>query len=302
MNIKALANTVTSKVGRQVLKTKKNSPTIMFVGGVVGFGATVFLASRATLKFDEVIEEHEVLMSRAKSAREIAPEDYSDKDLAAEKLKVYARTVAKMTKLYGPALLVGAASIGALTGSHVTLTRRNGALMAAYATLAKGMEEYRQRVIADVGEDKEREYRYPTEEKEIYSEGKKGEPKVERIKVASGTSMYAKFFDIDNENWNQSPEHCLHFIKMHQDFLNIKLNARGHVFLNEAYDALGMPRTKEGQIVGWVLDNPRGTGDNHIDFGIWDDSRVDRLLDFVNGHETGILVDFNVDGVVYDLI
>ena len=50
-------------------------------------------------------------------------------------------------------------------------------------------------------------------------------------------------------------------------------------------------------VVGWVL----GNGDNCIDFGIWD-SANEKARDFVNGREGAILLDFNVDGVIYDLI
>lgn len=303
MNFKNISNAVTSKVALQGLKARKHSPVIMFAGGVVAMVGTVILASKATLKFDEVLEEHDVLMSRAKEAREIAPERYSEQDLTAEKVKIYARTTMKMARLYAPALILGSVSIGLLTGSHVTLTRRNTSLMAAYATLHQGMEEYRQRVIDDVGAEKELEYRFPSEEKEIYSEGKKGEPKVERIRVAAGTSQYAKFFDVENENWNPIPEHNLHFIKLQQEWLNHKLRSQGYLFLNEAYRVLGLPETPQGQLVGWVLNNPKNEGaDGYIDFGIWDDERIDRMLDFVNGIEDKILVDFNVDGVVYDLI
>jgi hypothetical protein len=75
------------------------------------------------------------------------------------------------------------------------------------------------------------------------------------------------------------------------------LQSRGHVFLNEIYDLIGVPRTQAGSVVGWVKDH----GDNYIDFGIFD-GRTQEARDFVNGYERNILLDFNVDGVIYDLI
>ena len=77
------------------------------------------------------------------------------------------------------------------------------------------------------------------------------------------------------------------------------LHARGHVFLNEVYDALGIPRSKEGSVVGWVLN---GEGDGYVDFGIFSDPDNQSLRDFVNGREGSILLDFNVDGVIWDRI
>jgi hypothetical protein len=57
------------------------------------------------------------------------------------------------------------------------------------------------------------------------------------------------------------------------------------------------PHSSAGAVVGWVL----GNGDDYIDFGIWDPNN-EKAREFVNGHEAAILLDFNVDGVIYDLI
>jgi len=73
------------------------------------------------------------------------------------------------------------------------------------------------------------------------------------------------------------------------------LHARGHVFLNEAYDALGLERSTAGAVVGWVLDEK---GDNYIDFGLYNQ----KSARFVNGLERNIILDFNVDGVIFDKI
>ena len=90
------------------------------------------------------------------------------------------------------------------------------------------------------------------------------------------------------------------FLHAQQEYFNNMLRARGHVFLNEVYDALGIQRTSAGSMVGWVM-RKDGKGDNFIDFGIFDGDKP-RARDFVNGYERSILLDFNVDGVIYDLI
>ena len=87
------------------------------------------------------------------------------------------------------------------------------------------------------------------------------------------------------------------YLKAQQNSFNDLLRARGHVFLNEVYDGLGLERSQAGAVVGWVL----GDGDNYVDFGIFDGDKP-RARDFVNGLEASILLDFNVDGVIYDLI
>lgn len=298
MNFKSISNTVTSKIGRQGLKLKKGSPTIMFAGGVVGVVATVVLASRATLKLEDILDEHDVNMSKAKGLHESGHENYSHGDFQRDKVIILGRTTGELVKAYGPALLVGAASIGLLTGSHVTLQKRNAQLIAAYTAVSTAFNEYRGRVKAELGDEKDLHFRYGTEEKEVYSETAKGEPKVETVKipsVAAGASMYARFFEPSNPNFTPNADSNIAFLKMHERYLNQRLQAVGHVFLNEVYDSLAMNRTPEGQIVGWLKDE----GDGVIDFGLWDDERAEGLLDFLAGREDHILVDFNVQGPVY---
>ena len=52
-------------------------------------------------------------------------------------------------------------------------------------------------------------------------------------------------------------------------------------------------------MVGWVMS--KDNGDNYVDFGIYDMNNP-AARRFVNGAERSILLDFNVDGVIYDLI
>ncbi len=77
--------------------------------------------------------------------------------------------------------------------------------------------------------------------------------------------------------------------------------SNGHLFLNDVYDMLGFDRTPAGQLVGWVLNNK--TGEGFVNFNLYD--MYDQLkedADGVKSYERVVLLDFNVDGVVYDLI
>lgn len=60
-------------------------------------------------------------------------------------------------------------------------------------------------------------------------------------------------FDSNNPNWVNSAEHNLFFLRAHQNIFNDMLRARGHVFLNDILETIGMVRTIEGAVVGWVL-------------------------------------------------
>lgn len=298
MNLNAIKTAITSKAGRQLLLTQKHSPTILFVGGTIGVVATVVLACRGTLKLEDVLYENDKKMGMAKHLREENNPNYSDKDYKQDVGVVYVRTVTKIAKIYAPAFVVGVISISALTGSHIILTNRNIGLTAAYAAVEKGFAEYRKRVLDDVGEEKEREYRYGSETREFVEETTKGHKVTQVARVGpEGASIYAKFFDQLCPDWSPQPEYNRLFIQCQQTYANHKLRAQGHLFLNEVYDSLGIDRTKAGAVVGWVMND---VGDNYVDFGVFDGS--ERTRDFVNGREGSILLDFNVDGTIFDKI
>lgn len=298
MNIKALSAKVTSKAGLKVLAAKQNSPKVMFAAGIVGVVATAVLASRATLKLEAVLEETEANLARIPEALETRPEVYSEKDAQNDRIVTYAKAVVKIGKLYGPAILVGATSIGLLTGAHVTLNRRNAGLVAAYATIETAFKEYRGRVLDEYGEDKDREFRYGVESTEVISEDEKGGHKVETVKKFQKHSGYAKLFGPDNPYYNPTPDYNMIWLRGIQSSLNDQLQVRGWISLNDAYKQLGFEPNKAGQVMGWILD---GEGDDYVDFGIYADNATERMIDFLSGREDCILLDFNVTNILKQL-
>lgn len=294
-----LPDVITSKAGRSVLVTKKHSPVILFGAGVIGFGVTVILACRATLKVDEVLQEaHQKL----ELSKDLKHEDYSEvarkKDIAV----IRVTTAVDITKLYGPAVMVGLASVCALTGSHIVLTNRVAGLTAAYAALDRGFKEYRGRVIGELGVEKDQKFRYGTVMKEVIDEDENGHV-VSAIEVADpkDDDVYGRLWDsITSKSWSDRSDYNEMRLRALQRYANDKLNHQGHLFLNEVYDMLGLSRSRAGAVVGWVRNNKRG-GDNYVDFNIFkDDAFVGER--FVNGVQVGVWLDFNVDGIVYDLL
>ena len=293
--MKFVPETITRQIARNALLAQRASPGVLLGAGIVGMVGSTILACRATLKMETVVDEAK---DKLDTARNLKHDDYSSKDRSKDISLVYFQTSAKIVKLYTPAIIVGGISIAALTSSHNILTRRNAALTAAYAALEKGFNEYRARVVEKYGEEEDRNLRYGSEEVEIVDE--KGKKKTV-TRVAQGVpSIYARFFDEGSSSWQKEPEYNLIFLRARQNWANDLLQARGHVFLNEVYDMMGIQRSKAGSVVGWVL-SPNGDTDNYIDFGVFEGrSQISR--DFVNGHEGAILLDFNVDGVIWDKI
>lgn len=279
-------------IGSALAQVNKSSPNLLFGAGIVGVVGTVVLSSKATLKAVEVNKNTKILLDQINT---LDHEDYSEKDRVRDKTVLYSQTAVAYMKLYGPTLLVGAFSVACLTQSHRVLTQRNMALGAAFAGVEKALESYRERVVAEIGPEREAKIWQPVEKVDVIDEdGKKS--KVE-VPTGHGGSPYKALFDETNPNWNRAYEYNQIFLQSNQNFANDMLRARGHVFLNDVHDMLGLPRTKAGQVVGWVMD---GDGDNYIDFGFFNDLHQGKR--FAAGDERSIWLDFNVDGNVLDLL
>jgi hypothetical protein len=293
----AARDVVTSKAGLKVLAASQHAPTIMFGAGVVGVVTTVVLASKATLHLDDILDARDNKLELAEEVH-ATDETYTEVKYKSDVTKINILTGLEIAKLYAPAFTVGVLSLASLTGAHYTLNRRNTGLLAAYATLDQGFKKYRERVTEELGEDKEREFYHGTQEVEILSEKKNGEPVVNRELRAAGYSPYARIFGPSNPNFEQDPTHNIFFLRAAQSSLQTQLQTKGWVTLNDAFDQLGMDRTEAGMVVGWRKNH----GDNTVDFGIWDDERMEDFHNFMVGREREIVLDFNVDGAIYGKI
>lgn len=307
MSRPAILNAATRKVGRQILVTRKHSPTILVAVGAVGLVSTVVLACRATLKVDEILTEAEGRRKKIEMARnsELEGEQYTEEDAQQDGIKVKTQTALKIAKAYAPAVVVGVATICAFGGSHVIVTRRYAALSAAYATVDRGFKEYRKRVIDEYGHDKDREFRFGTITRELAVDTDEGVA-VKTVKTSappgpSGYSGYAMFFTRENSScWKSTPHHNQAWVRSQQAYANDLLRAQGHVTLNDVRKMLGFRPVPEGQLVGWIKGaNETGTGDGYIDFGIANTYEGQR---FINGEEDSVIIDPNVDGEIWRLI
>lgn len=301
MNLDSIKSLVVDKTARQVLLTQKHSPKILFAVGVVGVVGTVVLACKATLQVSDKLDQFEEDKQRV-AARNADSEERYDKQLR----NLQVKTAIDIAKPYLLPLGLGIVSVGALTGSHVILTKRNTAGMAAYAAVDRAFKEYRQRVASELGVDTDRKFATDIENSVVEEKTADGKTisKAKSTIVGKSGSPYAACFDEKSKHYTRMPGMNRNFIDMQQSWANDKLRAKGHVFLNEVYDMLGLPRTKEGSVVGWVYDreDPNHTGDNYITFGVFDNP-VEVVDDFLAGdYNQGIWLDFNVDGMIYDKI
>lgn len=296
-------------MAKVVAKGKKHSPEILVVAGVAGIVVSAVLACKATLKVGEVAEKAKDDVERIHAATETgvteAGEAYTAEDSKKDLTIVYVKTGLNYAKLYAPAVILGALSVTGILASNNILRKRNMALAAAYTAVDKGFKEYRGRVVERFGDKVDQELRYgikakKIEETEVDPETGK-EKKVKRVVEVADPNLksdFACYFDKTSRNYETNRDFNMMFLRAQQNFANDVLRARGHLFLNEVYDMLDLPRTTAGQIVGWVYDPEKPDCDGYVDF---------RILEIVKENEDGtyepaIIIDPNVDGDILNKI
>lgn len=297
-----IMKSVNGVASKTVMKLKKHSPEILVVAGIAGTVVSAVLACKATTKVAEILDEtngtldtiHEGMKTGA-----INGQEYTTEDGKKDTVVVYAQTGMKLAKLYGSAIILGTLSITSILASNNIIRKRNVALGAAYAAIDKSFKEYRGRVIERFGEQVDTELKYGIKAKkfeEIEVDPETGkEKKVKKTVMVADPNLqsdYAVYFDSKSRNYETNPDYNRMFLKAQQAFANDKLQTRGHLFLNEVLDDLDLPRTPAGQIVGWTKDGP----DGYVNFRIVE---VERETED-GRHEPALLLDFNVEGNIWE--
>lgn len=302
MKLAKITNGLSKLTGRTGLLMQKHGPEILLVTGIVGIIGSTVLACRATLKVDDTLTDAQNKILKIKMAltdEEIQEaESYTKEDHDKDMTIVYVQTAVNFARLYGPSVILGAASIGCIIKGHKILNARNVGLTAALKATSEGFAAYRKRVVEEYGEEKDYMFKNGLRAEEIVDVevGEDGKPKkvkkTQLVGEVDGATVYARYFDQSTStNWSSVPEYNAMFIKTSQNYMNDLLKTRGHVFLNEVYDHLGFKRSPAASQVGWVFN---GNGDNYIDFGL--------PSDFSTNCPESVLMDFNVDGPIFDLI
>lgn len=284
------------------LRASKHSPEILMVSGIVGGVVATVMACKATLELDEVLAKHEETMMKIEEVLEDDAQypEYDQNKASRDKVVTTIKTGANLLKLYAPAIAVATVSISAIVGGHCILNKRYLGVTAAYTALQEAYKGYRKRVREEVGEEREKELYLDVYDKVIETLEDDGSRIQETKKLADprrSHSIYARVFDESNKWFKKNAAMNRMFLQAQQAHANDLLNIRGYLFLNEVYEMLGFDPQPFGQLVGWI----KGHGDSFVDFDIFnleDEAKVA----FINGYERSIWLDFNVDGVVYNLL
>lgn len=204
----------------------KHSPAILTGIGITGMIGTTVMAVKATPKALQRIEEKK-------------------KELHSEKLPVV--EVIKATwRCYIPAAVTGFGSAACLIRANSISTRRNAALLTAYNLSKTALDEYKDKVVETIGENKE---------KAIIDAIAKD--KVEKNPVVNNEvivtdkgptlcydALFGRYFTSDIDT-----------IKRAENNLNRIIVSNMYASLNEFYSEIGLSGVDIGDDLGWNLDD-----------------------------------------------
>lgn len=213
---------------------KKNSPAILTSAGIVGLGATAYLAYRSRHKVEEVLVEVEEAQDRGETISKV--------EVAKDLTKA----------LYLP-VITGTVSIVCITASFKIQNNRIAVLAGALATQQAQNMLFEKRYKEQHGEEAYVKFVTPTETVEETYTDNKGKEKVKVSEIKSDIDKtIGQWYDESTEYTSDDHSYNLAYIDSVNERLQTILFQRGTLLLNEVRDALGFERIRAGQILGWT--------------------------------------------------
>lgn len=275
-------------LGKVKLGAKRNAPELLLGGALITGTATVILTGRASIKAKELADQRAV--DKAAMAYKLSKDGYSEEEIEVEIRKTFVSYALSLAKEYAVPVALYAATVGMIFGSYKIQKNRQVALSAAlasctaaYKTLVNKLQTGAAAGLTakEVLDGIEVAHSVDPETGELTVEKYQGEP--------IDTSVYKVRFDEYSTVWEKDKFVNEMTLKCEENWANDKLRLQGYLFLNDVYDRLGLPRTKTGQIVGWLAE---GDGDGYVDFGVFD---CEGYQD-VRYNRNAFDLNFNVDG------
>lgn len=227
-----------SVLGRLLFGVKKNAPTILTSAGVAGVITTTILAVRATPKAISLIQEEKVWQVETKR------EDMTREEQASE-IRLDALTYLKLLwRPYLPVVISGGLTITCIIGSHIISEKRATVLAGLVSSSEALLMKYQDKVIEQIGENKERALRDSIAEDDI----RNAPPIKEHIQETKYGYDRDVFKDLRTGRYFWFDIERLRTVE--NDILSL-LNHGERVTLNEFYDMLGLGGVEDGELLGW---------------------------------------------------
>ena len=297
-----ILQSITAAGVKTSLAVQKKSPEILMGLGAVTFVGAIVTACTATVKAVDVVVEHKQKVDDIKEQGEEL--EYSEEVVNEAVAKEYIYTGLELAKLYAPTVILSVTSLGMMFGANKVLKERNAAIASSYAALSAAYDKYRKNVIEKYGEEEDYNLLHGIKETEVEEEyvDKKGNVKTKKTKVKTidpeSAALYSRVYTKKNAFWKGNDELDTYQFGLFEAQLTNKLRRKGFVSFNEALEACDFERCDYGMVVGWIYDKDNPTGDNVIKI----DRRKERVRNEFGEVEDVWILDFNVDGNIYDIM
>lgn len=217
------------------LFASEHRTSLMVGGGIAGMVIAGVTAVRVTPKASMLLEErrcskHDAYLENTEANPQLTIKDY----------------IQVTWKYYLPPIALATVSAGAIIFAHKVDRKENAALAAAYAISESRLKEYSEKVLETVGEKKEKEVRNAIDKDRVNN----NQPvDGEIISTGQGDTLC---MDAWNGRYFYSDIEVLRRAAV--DLSRAVLNDET-VTLNDFYDRIDLPQTKNGDFFAWEIGN-----------------------------------------------
>lgn len=275
-------------VGSVKLGAKRNAPELLLGLGLVTGTASIVLTGKASVKAKALTDG--VQNKKLQLSGQFEVDCLTEEEFKNELRSVYIKYALDLAKEYAVPVSLYAATVASVFASYkiqknrqIALSTALAACTTAYTTLLGKLK---------MGAEHGLTAKEVIDGCEVIQNGvdENGEPIYEKSQGEPvNDSLYKVRFDNYSTCWEKDKFQNESTLRSEECWANDRLRLQGYLFLNDVYDRLGLPRTKAGQIVGWIKGS---NGDGFVDFGIVDaETYADVRFDY-NAFD----LEFNVDG------
>jgi hypothetical protein len=214
---------------------KDHSPTILTAVAIAGSVTTTVLAVKAT---PQAVE-------RLNKASEKKYQANPDGGPGSSRLTVW-ETIKVAYPVYIPAVAMTAVTIGCIVSANSINTRRNAALLGAYALTETAFKEYQDKVTSEIGQNKERKIR-----DELVVDQMRKNPRDfhNEMVVLNGTEQWC--YDVPSGRYFKSD---MESIRKAQNEINAEAIRNMWATQTQFYDMIGLRSNGMSDEFGWSGD------------------------------------------------
>ena len=254
---------------------KKYSPEILLGLGIVGTGAAVYKTYKAAPVVNNILTNYNAEKENYETARQdledgkITAETFATVEVPDKKLMV--KEIA--SEVFIPTLLAAGSIFCFVKGYSIQRNRILG-LSGALATTMRDYKEFKERVKTEIGEKKYKELLQPVKDKEMVITDEKGKEKKVVDKVALNKSLMDGFwFSESDEYAADNHEYNMQYVDSVISQLDLVVFNKNGLIMNEALEAFGMSKTRQGALLGW-------DGDSNL--------IIEKEIYYIMNEETGV--------------